>query len=125
MSTPDMRPPSDSSHWGVVGTYLWMVGLSFWGYVADFGHRVLRKQDVSEPYWKAFLLDLPGAVFFGVLTYYVGTSTGVDEWVLGAMVGLAGHIGGRGIYQIEGLLIRYVKKRIGSAEADSGGGPTK
>lgn len=101
-----------------------MIGLSFWGYVADFGHRVLRGKDVSQPYWRAFLLDLPGAVFFGVLTYYIGVSAGVDEWVLGAMVGMAGHIGGRGIYQIEGLLIRYVKRRIGHREDDSDGGQT-
>jgi hypothetical protein len=88
----------------MLGTYLWMIVIAFWGYIADFGFRALRGR-ASRPYWRSFLLDLPGATFFGIMTYYVGKSAGLDEWLLGALVGTAGHIGGRGIYQFEAYLI--------------------
>jgi len=88
------------------------MALALWGYVADFSYRALRGK-TRTPYWKAFLMDFPGASLLAILTYGACTSAGIHGWALAALVGMAGHIGGRGIYQIEQVVISLLVNKYG------------
>jgi len=93
----------EPNSWAAVATYLWVLFLAVWGYVADFTHRYARGC-IRPPAWLTFLFDLPGAIFFGVITYFISHTAHLDEWTSAALIGLAGHIGGRGVYRLEAYL---------------------
>lgn len=88
--------------------YFWLILLSAWGGTASYLSRI-KQQHIPFS-----LVELTGewaiSGFSGLLTAYVCTELEMS-WPLTAFsTGIAGHLGGRGLFMME----TYVKRKFGS-----------
>lgn len=81
-------------------TYLWVIGLSAWGGVANYIRKVRSGQ--SEHF---SFLEVVGEIcisgFAGVLTFWLCELGGMPPLLTAAFVGISGHMGSRGIALLE------------------------
>lgn len=93
---PDNPSPGDYS-WL---TYLWVIGLSVIGGVISF----MRKIEAGEarPFNFVELIgEMTTSGFVGVLTFWLCEANGIQPLIAAAMVGIAGHMGSRVLFQLE------------------------
>jgi len=93
-------------------TLIIMAGAALLGLLTDFISRA-RDGKVKPPLWRSFLLDAPSAALMGMIAYGAGSHIGLSDEALTALVGIAGHIGGRGLYFLEQLVWETAKNKIG------------
>tara|TARA_R100000152_G_C6782307_1_gene219780 strand:- start:19706 stop:20089 length:384 start_codon:yes stop_codon:yes gene_type:complete len=94
----------------LVGTgigYLWFVLLAIWGGTVNYISRV-KKGDPK----KFSLVELVGewsiSGFVGVVTIYVCLELELSTYLTGALVAIAGHMGGRAIFCLEAWVLTKV-----------------
>ena len=84
-------------------TYGWVLLVSVWGGVASFLRK--SKEGVVRPF---NLTDLIGEVltsaFIGVITFWLCEWGNTPPLLSAAMIGISGHMGSRGLYQLESWL---------------------
>jgi CHASE2 domain-containing sensor protein len=95
-------PPEKSPETYTWLTYAWVFGLSSLGGVVSF----IRK--VKRGHARAFnFVELAGEIFTsafaGVLTFYLCEWSGFAPTATAAFVGIAGHMGSRALFQLEGF----------------------
>lgn len=94
---PEKSP--ESYHWL---TYAWVFGLSALGGAVSFIRKVregrARAFNITE-----FVGELFTSAFAGVLTFYLCEWSNFAPLATAAFVGIAGHMGSRALFQIEGF----------------------
>lgn len=87
-----------------VFTMFWVLTLSTWGGIAGYVRKL--KQGMTKRF---SLTELIGEIvissFVGVITYFLCKSSGFDETITAAIIGVSSHMGSRAIYLIE-ILVR-------------------
>ena len=87
--------------------YLWFVILAAWGGTVNY---ITRLKSEKSPF---SIVELLGewviSGFSGLITAFICQEMMLPFMYTAAAAGIAGHMGGRGIY----LLERFVKKRLG------------
>ena len=87
--------------------YIWFIFLAVWGGTVNY---ITRKKSDKAPF---SIVELIGewviSGFSGLLTAFICQEMGIAFMYTAAAAGVAGHMGGRGIYMIE----RFIHKRIG------------
>lgn len=90
-----------------VFTAFWVLVLSTWGGIAGYVRKI--KQGMTKRFSVTEMIgEIIISSFVGVITYFLCKSSGVDETVSAALVGLSGHMGSRAIYVIEVFLRKQV-----------------
>ncbi|MEC4724268.1 phage holin family protein [Shewanella sp. D64] len=88
--------------------YIWFIFLAVWGGTVNYLIRLKRDKSTAFS-----IVELLGewviSGFSGLLTAFICAEMGLSFMYTAALAGIAGHMGGRGIY----LLERVVRKRIG------------
>jgi uncharacterized membrane protein (DUF4010 family) len=81
-------------------TMAWVLTLSTWGGVAGYVRKI--KQGMTRRF---SITELVGEIvvssFVGIITYFLCKSSGIDETVTAAIVGVSSHMGSRAIYFLE------------------------
>lgn len=89
--------------------YLWFVFLAAWGGTVNY---ITRRKTDKSPF---SIVELVGewviSGFSGLITAFICQEMAIPFMYTAAASGVAGHMGGRGIFLIEA----YLKKRIGIA----------
>lgn len=92
-------PQHDPASYSLL-TYAWVVGLSVWGGVANFCHKL--RQGHSRPFNLAELFgELVISGFAGVIAFYLCEAAHIRPIMSAAAVGISGHMGSRAIFMIE------------------------
>lgn len=88
-------------------TYAWVLFLSGWGGAVSFIRRVksgqTRPHNIVE-----FIGEIVTSAFAGVITFYLCEASGISPLMTAVLVAITGHMGTRGIYQLE----RFVEARM-------------
>jgi len=88
--------------------YFWFIILAMWGGTASYISRLKRSKCPFS------IIELVGewfiSGFVGVITAYMCHSLGFDFYKTAALVGISGHLGGRGMYMVENYIKnKYIK----------------
>lgn len=87
--------------------YVWFIFLAAWGGTVNY---ITRRKSEKSPF---SIVELVGewviSGFSGLLTAFICQEMGIAFMYTAAAAGVAGHMGGRGIYMIE----RFIQKRVG------------
>ena len=90
-------------------TYAWVILISFWGGVARYMERVSLMPDL-----KISITGLIGDVvisgFVGLVTFFICEAWKVDRMMSAALIGISAHMGSRGLFLFEKLVIDLIKK---------------
>ena len=93
-----------------VGEYtghIWLILLALWGGTASYLSRIQQRKLPFS------LVELAGewciSGFSGVLTAYICAEAGLSWHMIAFFTGIAGHLGGRGLFMLE----QYAKRRLG------------
>ena len=92
-------PDKDPANYTLI-TYGWVVLLSMWGGAVSF----LRKyrEGVVRPFNLTEIIgELLTSGFIGVITFWLCEWSGTPPLLSAAMIGISGHMGSRGLYQLE------------------------
>lgn len=85
-------------------TYLFVILFSMWGGLVSMLHS-------RQPFkFKRLVKELVTSAFAGMIVFYICTSSHVADMLTAAFVGIAGHMGNRGIFFIEDIIKRYILK---------------
>jgi hypothetical protein len=78
----------------------WVFIVSMLGGLASWIRKV--RAGIARPFNVAELLgELIVSAFVGMLTYWLCRAVGLNEWATAAAVGIAGHMGSRGLFLAE------------------------
>lgn len=92
-------PEKDPSNYPLI-TYLWITGLAAWGGVVGYIRKVnagsIHRYSLTE-----FVGEVVTSAFAGIVTFWLCEAAGISQLITAAMVGVAGHMGSRAIYQME------------------------
>jgi uncharacterized membrane protein (DUF4010 family) len=89
-------------------TMAWVVVLSMLGGIAGYIRKL--KQGMTKRFSVTELIgEMVVSAFVGIVTFFLCKSSGFEETLTAAIVGLSSHMGSRAIYIIEVL----VRKKIG------------
>lgn len=81
-------------------TIVMMIVLAAWGGLVNYLTRI--KRGAVQSFSVVELLgEMCISCFSGMLVYLIGTNYGVPQLLLAAMVGVAGHAGGRTVFYLE------------------------
>ncbi len=88
--------------------YFWFIFLAIWGGTASYISRLKRTGSHFS------FIELMGewtiSGFTGIVTAYACNSFGFDFYKTAALTGIAGHLGGRGMFMLENYLKnKYLK----------------
>lgn len=87
--------------------YIWFIFLAVWGGTVNY---ITRLKGDKSPF---SIIELVGewviSGFSGLITAFICQEMGISFMYTAAAAGVAGHMGGRGIYMIE----KIINKRIG------------
>ncbi len=87
--------------------YVWFIFLAAWGGTVNY---IARRKSDKSPF---SIVELIGewviSGFSGLITAFICQEMEISFMYTAAAAGVAGHMGGRGIYMIE----RFIHKRIG------------
>lgn len=96
-----METPKSPETFGLL-TYAWVIGLSALGGVVAFARKV--KEGHARAWNFAELLgEIATSAFAGVITFYLCEWSGFHPLASAAFVGIAGHMGSRALFQLEGF----------------------
>lgn len=91
---------------GEYTSHMWLILLALWGGTASYISRLKRQ---GLPF---SLVELTGewciSGFSGALTAYICAEAGLSWYMIAFFTGVAGHLGGRGIFMLE----QYTKRRL-------------
>lgn len=96
--------------------YFWFVVLALWGGTASYLSRMKQKK---LPFSLAELLGewlISG--FSGIMTALICASYGVDYYLTAALAGVAGHMGGRGVFMLEQWAVNRLKAVAGQSKRE-------
>lgn len=92
-------PEKDPLNYSIV-TYGWVILVSMWGGVASFLRKY--KEGVVRPFnFTEMVGELLTSAFIGVITFWLCEWSGTPPLLSAAMIGISGHMGSRGLYQLE------------------------
>ncbi len=97
----------DPSSYGLI-TYFWVLALASWGGVVNYVRKVKSNQIESFSIME-LLGEIMVSAFAGVMTFWLCELSEFPQLLTAALVGVSGHMGGRGIALIE----HTVKVRAG------------
>ena len=80
-------------------TFLWVIGLSAWGGVVSYFHK-LDKYQLRFNIIK-FTAELITSAFVGILTFLLCDAASLSWEMTAAMVGISGHMGTRALFVLE------------------------
>ncbi len=93
-------------------TYLWVIGLSFWGGLSSYlYHRSIDGKPFS---FFSLASDVIISGFVGILTFFICESNGFDSLLTAAFVGISAHMGTRALT----LFQRYIIKKYFPKECE-------
>lgn len=109
-SIKDKRmPEKDPSSYSLL-TYAWVIVLSIWGGAVNFYQKV--KAGDARPFnFVEFIGEICTSGFAGVITFYLCEAGNFSPLMTAAMVGIAGHMGGRAIFQLERLVATKISNQ--------------
>ena len=84
-------------------TYIWVMGLASWGGVVNYVRKVKANQ-VERFSIMEVLGEIMVSAFTGVLTFWLCELSGFPQLLTAALVGVSGHMGGRGIALVEHMI---------------------
>ena len=99
-------PEKDPTTYSFI-TYAWIVFLSAWGGAISF----LRKRESGEarPFNFVELVgELMTSGLSGLITFWLCEASAINPLVTAALVGIAGHMGSRGLFALE----KWAKKKF-------------
>ena len=85
--------------------YLWFIMLAAWGGTVNY---ITRLKNGHQFKWLELISEWMISAFSGLLTAYACAESELSWNVTAVMVGVAGHMGGQGIYLVQNA----VKKRL-------------
>lgn len=100
LGTKETNMPEKSPETYTLITYLWVFGLSAAGGAVAF-YRKMKRGDVRAFNIKEFVGECATSAFAGVITFYICEAADINQLTCAALVGLAGHMGGRAINKLE------------------------
>lgn len=89
----------------------WFLFLAGWGGTANYLSRIKKSQ--SRFSFVEWVGECAISGFAGIMTLLICYRFGIDFFLSGALVGMAGHMGGRAIFIIENLGQRYAARKLG------------
>jgi hypothetical protein len=91
---------------------LWVSTLSVFGAITSYIRKVkagkIERFSISE-----LVGDIAISFFLGVVTFLLCKSAGFDEYLTAGLVGLASHMGTRGIVMLEDFVPKVICKWLG------------
>lgn len=84
-------------------TYCWVIGLSSLGGAVAF-IRKMKSGHARAFNFAELLGEIMISAFTGVMTFYLCEWSGFSPLATAAFVGIAGHMGSRALFQLEGIL---------------------
>jgi hypothetical protein len=96
-------------------TYLWVFGLAAWGGIASYVSKV-RSGQIEKFSIMELVGEMSISAFAGVMTFWLCELSGFPSLLTAALVGMAGHMGGRGIALIENTIKVRAGIRSGGSE---------
>jgi len=96
--------------------YFWFVFLAIWGGTTHYISRIKKNGQVFS--FAELIGEWSISAFAGIMTAYVCQSMQVDFFMTAALVGMAGHMGGRGLFMFETLIKDRWTKVFGKIEGD-------
>lgn len=92
-------PEKSPENFGLI-TYAWVIGLSAMGGAVAFARKIrlghARAFNIAE-----FVGEVATSAFAGVMTFYLCEASNFSPLITAALVGVAGHMGSRAIFQLE------------------------
>jgi hypothetical protein len=96
-------------------TYLWVFGLAAWGGITSYVSKV-RSGQIEKFSIMELVGEMSISAFAGVMTFWLCELSGFPSLLTAALVGMAGHMGGRGIALIENTIKVRAGIRTGGSE---------
>lgn len=107
-----------------IATYVWVMFLAFWGATVSFIQKV-RAGHARIFNFMEFVGELTTAGFVAVLTFWGGEAAELSPLVTAILIGIASHMGTRGLFMAERVLERKLNALLGiepdGADADRKG----
>jgi hypothetical protein len=97
------------------GAYAWVVGISMLGGFASFYRRV-RAGDTKWVNLAELAGELATSALAGLLTYWLCRSSGMNDWMMAAFVGISGHMGSRALFVLEKVLENWAQRMTGTGQ---------
>lgn len=91
-------------------TYLWVVILSAWGGIVSYRAKLLKNPDRHWSIAEA-IGEMAVAAFAGMLVFFICEYLATPQILTAALVGIAGHMGGRALDILESWAKEYFNRR--------------
>ena len=92
-------PEKDPTTYSFI-TYVWIVFLSAWGGAISFLRK--RRSGEARPFNLVELVgELMTSGFSGLITFWLCEASAINPLVTAALIGIAGHMGSRGLFALE------------------------
>lgn len=98
--------------------YWWVLALAIWGGTVNYIRKV-KAGEVSRFSITELIGELVTSGFAGFLTFLICSAANIDELITGALVGISGHMGARGIFAAERMLERWGEQRLGIVDRET------
>ncbi len=99
----------DPTDYGLL-TYSWVIFLSMWGGTVSFLRKI--KNGAARPFNIAELIgEIFTSGFVGVITFWLCEASNINPLISAAMVGVAGHMGGRALFLFELYIEQWLRGR--------------
>lgn len=95
----------------LVNPHIWVMIISLWGGIIGYFSRIYSGA-IEHFDFIQFILELTSSAFCGLLVFYFCLGLGINEILMTALVGIAGHMGNSLLAEIERFLIRLFKRRF-------------
>lgn len=81
-------------------TYSWVLFISAWGGAVSFMHKY--KEGVVRPFnFMELIGELLTSAFIGMITFFLCEWSETPPLLSAALIGISGHMGSRGLFQLE------------------------
>jgi len=102
-------PEKDPLNYAVL-TYVWIIGLSFWGGVSGY----VRK--LKQGHRNFSIAELVGEIcisgFVGIVTFFICEAADIPPVLSAAIIGISSHMGSRAILMSERILERMAERWV-------------
>ena len=96
--------------------YAWLLAMAIWGGTASYISRI-KKLGAGFSIVE-FLGEWTISGFAGIITAYMCQSVGLDFFKTAAAVGIAGHMGGRGLFVVESWVQKLINQWFSKISPD-------
>lgn len=94
-----------------VNPALWVLAVAIWGGIIGFFSRV-TSGSIERFTISRFLVEMGSSIFSGMIVFMICLTLHVNEFLMAAFVGVAGHMGSALLNEIERHLVELVKRRF-------------